>query len=127
MATSTVQSNLENNRAAANKKAAKTRNKMKARAVTGKTRAKTAESLSAQLYRQGRDAVSGAYDSAAKAGAKASRAMPDLRYNLDLRSRSQSLYSTMEAHPIVIGAVGLGVGMVLAALLPSTGKLRSRR
>jgi hypothetical protein len=98
---------------------------VKARAVSKRrARAEAPEGLGAQLYRQGRDAVSGVYDSAATVGARASKAMPKLRGNLHLRSRGQSIYSTMEEHPLVIGAVGLGVGMVLAALLPSAKNLR---
>jgi hypothetical protein len=108
------------------------KNAKPARAAKARAKRKSAlhnsesEGLGAQLYRQGREAMSGAYDSASKVGSRASKAMPSLRGNLDLRSRSQSLYQTMEEHPFVIGAVGLGVGMVLAAMLPSVDRLRHR-
>lgn len=128
MATSTMQNSTESMKGGTSKKAVAAKRKVQARTtVKGKTRPKSADGLSTQLYRQGRDAVSSVYDSAAKVGARAGRAMPDLRGNLDLRARSQSLYTTMEEHPFVIGAVGLGVGMVLAALLPSVSSPRRQR
>jgi hypothetical protein len=121
MATSTMQNTTETKRANAPKKAVKS--KVQARGSV-KRKGKAREGLTTQLYRQGRDAVSSAYDSAAKAGARASSAMPKLSGNLHLRSRSQSLYTMMEERPLVMGAVGLGVGMVLAALLPSLSSHR---
>ena len=128
MATSTMQNSTEGMKGSTAKKAVTAKRKVQARTtIKGKTRAKSSDGLSTQLYRQGRDAVSSVYDSAAKVGARAGRAMPDLRGNLDLRARSQSLYTTMEEHPFVIGAVGLGVGMVLAALLHSPGSQRHQR
>ena len=83
--------------------------------------------MTVNLSTQGKDAVSSVYDSAAKAGARASKAMPDLRVNLDLRSSSRSMYSMMEERPLVVGAVGLGVGMMLAALFPSVTGQRQQR
>lgn len=87
----------------------------------GGRKSSTAQSTSAQLYRQGRDAVTGAYDKAVKVG----RAVPQLAGST--RSRGQSVYSMMEDRPLMLGAVGLGVGMVIAALLPSmTGRSGNR-
>ena len=86
-----------------------------------------AEALASRLYREGRDAVSSAYDSASQAGVRARIALPKLRNKLHLRERSQSAYSMMEERPLVLGAVGLGVGMVLATLLPSLSSQRSKR
>jgi hypothetical protein len=123
MATSTMQNSTENMRGSTPRKAVKGKRKVQARGSV-KPKVKTHEGLTTQLYRQGREAVSSAYDSAAKAGARAGRAMPKLRENLHLRSRSQSLYTMMEERPLVMGAVGLGAGMVLAALLPSMGSHR---
>jgi hypothetical protein len=123
MATSTMQNRTESTRGSTPKKAVKSKRKVQARGSV-KPKVKTHEGLTTQLYRQGREAVSSAYDSAAKAGARAGGAMPKLRENLHLRSRSQSLYTMMEERPLVMGAVGLGAGMVLAALLPSMGSHR---
>ncbi len=116
MTTSAMQNISENKKGKLSKGSIKP--KVRARSNGKKTGAK-ADGLAAKLYHQGRDAVSSAYDSAAKAGAKASRALPHLPNDLHLRSRGQSFYTMMEERPIVMGAVGLGVGMVLAALLPS--------
>jgi hypothetical protein len=122
MATSTMQNSTESVRGSAPKKIA-TKRKVQARGSI-KRKGKASEGLTMQLYRQGRDGVSSAYDSAAKASARAGSAMPKLRGNLHLLSRSQSVYAMMEERPLVMGAVGLGVGMVLAALLPSMGSHR---
>jgi hypothetical protein len=123
MATSMMQNSTESMRGSAPKKAVKSKRKVQARGSV-KRKAKAREGLTTQLYRQGRDVVSSAYDSAAKASARAGSAMPKLGENLHLRSRSQSLYTMMEQRPLVMGAVGLGVGMVLAALLPSMSSHR---
>jgi hypothetical protein len=123
MATSTMQNSTESMRGSTPKKAVKGKRKVQARSIA-KRKVKAHEGLTTQLYRQGRDAVSSAYDSAAKAGARAGNAVPKLPGNLHLRSRSQSLYTMMEERPLVMGAVGLGVGMVLAALLPSMSNHR---
>ncbi len=127
MATSTMQNSTNNLKGNTSRKATKPRAAKARTAVSRKAKSKSVEGLSAQIYRQGRDAVSSVYDTASKAGARASRAMPDLRGNLDVRARGQSIYSSMEEHPLVIGAVGLGVGMVLAALLPSATANRHKR
>ena len=79
------------------------------------------------MYEQGKNAISSVYDSAAKAGARASKAMPNIRGSLDLRSRSRSVYAMMEERPLVLDAVGLGVGIMLAALLPLATVHRQQR
>ncbi len=96
--------------------------KSRTRAVKGGRRAADV-GVAANLYQQGREAVAGVYESAAQA----SRALPKLSKNMHLRERSQSAYLTMERHPLVLGVVGLGVGMVLAALLPSMSSHRGDR
>ncbi len=123
MATSTTQKNTDNLKAT-KPKAAKVGSTLKHKA---KAKARASTRPGAQIYRQGRDAVSGIYDSASKASARAKRGMPDLRSTLDVRAHSQSLYTTIEEHPFVMGAVGLGVGMVLAALLPSANAIGQKR
>lgn len=68
-----------------------------------------------KFLKQGRDALSGAYDQVSSA----SRSLPNMtRYVTDGRSR-QSITRMIEERPLVLGAVGLGIGMVLAALIPS--------
>ena len=115
MATSTVQSTSDTTKNIA-KKARGVKTKAKAgRPVGTKNRAKDAESMTSQIYRQGKDAMSGAYDTATKAR----RAMPRMPSARELREQGQSVYSMMEERPLVLGVVGLGVGIALAALLPS--------
>jgi hypothetical protein len=127
MVTATMPNTAEKSRAPTRAKVAKGKSRVKARS-SGKKRAKATvpEGLTAQVYRQGREAISGAYDTAASAGSRVRRGMPKLGGNLHLRSRGQSLYATMEEHPYVIGAVGLGVGMVLAAFMPMTSSYRRK-
>lgn len=123
MATTTTQNGTESTKGIKPRVSVKGKRKVQSRG-RGK---KAAEGLATRLYRSGKDAMSSAYDSAADAGMKAGRSLPKLRTNLHLRDRSQSLYTMMEERPLVMGAVGLGVGIVLAALLPSMGSSRSRR
>lgn len=127
MVTSTMQKSPDNLKDSISRKSTKPKIAKTRSTVKGKSKLKASERLRDQIYRQGREAVSTVYESASEVGARASRAMPDLRHNLNLRARSQSLYTTVEEHPLVIGAVGLGVGMVLAALLPSANTTRHKR
>jgi hypothetical protein len=85
------------------------------RTASTKSRARQSESATGQLFRQGKDAVTGVYQSASKAR----RAMSKLPKARDIRERGQSMYSMMEQRPLVMGAVGLGIGIALATLLPS--------
>ena len=120
MATSTPQAASESSKRPVAKKASAQKRKSSTRR---KVSASSREGMTSQLYRQGRDAVSSAYDTVSKAG----RALPSMPDGLHLRSRGQSIYAMMEERPLVIGAVGLGVGMLLAALLPSLAHHRSPR
>lgn len=130
MVSTTVQSNTTANKGGAPKKARSGKRKVasRARAANGRSRTRRArgassnrsQGMTAQLYRQGRDMVSGAYETAAKAG----RSMPR---SIGLRARGKSAYSMLEERPLVMGAVGIGVGMVLGALLPSMTSHRGRR
>jgi hypothetical protein len=78
--------------------------------------------MASQFYQQGRDAVTGSYDSAVKAG----RSFPQMAKSLRRSTRDQSFYTMLEERPLVLGAVGLGVGMVVAAILPSMTSHRGR-
>lgn len=126
MATTTMQNSTETKKGDVSKRAIKAKRKLQTRGSV-KSKTKSVESLTTQIYRQGRDAVSGAYDTAAKASTRASQALPKLRRDLNLRARSQSVYTLVEERPLVLGALGLGVGMVLAALLPSLTRHRDHR
>lgn len=126
MTTTTLSNSPENTKGSSSKKSLKGAGKAKTSAKV-QSKSKVTDSLTTKLYRQGKDAASTVYETAALAGAKASNALPDLPKNLNLRSRSQSLYQMMEERPLVMGAVGLGVGMVLAALLPSVSSHNQKR
>lgn len=108
-------------------KARKKKRAVKLRSTSNGARRKTkrsaSEGMATQLYRQGRNAVTGAVESGMDMG----RSIPKLGRSLHIRERGQSVYSMMEERPFVMGAVGLGVGMVLAALLPSMSKYNRNR
>jgi hypothetical protein len=100
--------------AVARKRRSTARSKQSARANGRSASSHTAS----QLLKQGRGALSGAYDQVASAG----RAFPDMtRYVTDSRKR-QSITHMIEERPLMVGAIGLGIGMVLAALMPSMRK-----
>jgi hypothetical protein len=124
MATTSTQTGTDT-QAKARKKKRSTKARVTATANGGRRKTARARSngMAAELYRQGRDAVSGAYES----GLEMSRAVPKLGKKLHIRSRGQSVYSMMEERPLVMGAVGLGVGMVLATLLPSMSRYGRNR
>jgi uncharacterized membrane protein YedE/YeeE len=71
------------------------------------------------LLQKGRDTVSGLYDGAAKTAKRVQRILPKLPRDLRMTSGRQSVYTMFEEHPLVVGAVGVGVGIALASLLPS--------
>jgi hypothetical protein len=123
MATISTQNSTDKMKGHGSKKAAQTKRGRQARS----RKSKTTGGLAAQLYQKGKDAVSSAYDSAAQVGARTTKALPDFRGTLDLRPNGRSVYTMMEERPLVVGAVGVGVGMVLAALLPSLTSHRQRR
>jgi hypothetical protein len=64
-----------------------------------------------QLLRQGKRVVNKAYDWAGDAG----RAVPRLTKQLRLPQRSDLDDLT---NPLVVGAIGLGIGVVLGTLMP---------
>jgi hypothetical protein len=76
------------------------------------------------LMSGGRSALNQAYSLAEQAGSAGSRAMrnmPDTR----------SLQTMMDERPLLLGAVGLGIGVLIGAMLPSmhgsSGHQRGRR
>lgn len=123
MATSTVQSTPDTVKDIAKKSRSVKRTVKAGRPVGAKKRSKKTESMTSQLFRQGKDAVSGAYETAAKAG----RALPKMPSSRELRQQGHTVYTMMEERPLVMGAVGLGVGIALAALLPSMRSSGKRR
>jgi hypothetical protein len=122
MATSTIQSSSETPKAPS-KKARTVKRNAGSGVTKGRSRNKNSESMTSKIIRQGKDAVSGAYDTAAKAR----RSMPKMPSARELRDSGHSVYSMMEERPLVLGAVGLGVGIALAALLPSLKHNDNRR
>jgi hypothetical protein len=122
MVTTSVQSSNQGMKGGSSKKAKSPKRKAQgARSANKNASSHNSESMTSHLYRQGRDAVAGAYESAVKAG----HYMPQLSSNL--KSRRHSVYAMIEERPLVMGAVGLGVGMVLATLLPSISHHRNQR
>jgi len=76
-------------------------------------------SSSDQALRQGRRAIAKAYDWADEA----THMVPRLR---DLRlPRRGDFGAIREANPLLLGAVGLGIGIVLASLMPSRFSARA--
>jgi hypothetical protein len=123
MANSATQNSSDTVKTTGARKAGGGKRKVAKAGSSSKARSKAQHENSSSLYQQGRDALSGAYDTASKAG----RSLPKLSGELHLRQRGQSLYTMMEERPLVLGAVGLGVGIVLATLLPSMSHSRSHR
>lgn len=123
MANSATQSSSDTAKITGARKAGSGNRKVAKAGTSSKGHRNIQDKKSSNLYQQGRNALSGAYDTAAKAG----RSLPKLSGELHLRERGQSLYTMMEERPLVIGAVGLGVGIVLATLLPSLSHPRSHR
>ncbi len=123
MANSATQNSSDTVKKPGARKARSATRKVAKAGSSSKGRRKVQNGHSSSLYQQGRDALSGAYDTAAKAG----RSLPKLSGDLHLRERGQSVYAMMEERPLVMGAVGLGVGIVLATLLPSMNHPRSHR
>jgi hypothetical protein len=73
------------------------------------------QTTAVEFLKQGRSVLSGAYDQVSHA----TQSLPHAaRYVTDPRKR-RSITRMMEERPLMVGAVGLGIGMVLAALLPS--------
>jgi hypothetical protein len=91
----------------------KSARKTRARKVAKRRRRSTPEvqGRAEQLLRQGKRVVNKAYDWAGDAG----RAVPRLTKQLRLPQRSDLDDFT---NPLVVGAIGLGIGVVLGTLMP---------
>jgi hypothetical protein len=91
----------------------KSARKTRARKVAKRRRRSSAEvqGRAEQLFRQGKRVVNKAYDWAGDAG----RAVPRLTKQLRLPQRSDLDDLT---NPLVVGAIGLGIGVVLGTLMP---------
>jgi hypothetical protein len=97
------------------------RSKVRSRRSTTARRSRNANlrSQNDQVLRQGRRVIDRAYDWAGEA----TSAMPRFR---DLRlPRRSDLSAITEANPLLLGAVGLGLGIVLGSLMPSRFSARS--
>ncbi len=117
MVNTSTQTSSDTAKSAVPKKSTSSKRKVSARknGSSAKSRGKNSQGMTAKLYRQGRDVMESAYDAASGIGSS----LPKISGNLDLRKRGQSIYSAVENKPLIFGAVGLGVGIVLAALMPS--------
>jgi hypothetical protein len=125
MVNTAIQNSTDSAKPAARKKSApaKRKNASRKAVVSAKARNGNSKGISSKLYRQGRKAVAGVYDAANTLGSS----LPSMPRNLHLRERGQSMYDMVENKPLVFGVVGLGVGMVIAALLPSMHNRNSHR
>lgn len=125
MVNTSVQNNSGPVKTGSVKKASATKRKAGPRknGVAAKGRRKAAEGVTASLYRQGRNAVDGVYNAASGIGS----ALPKIPRQLHLRERGQAVYGSIEGNPLIYGAVGLGVGILIAALLPSMHSRNSHR
>jgi hypothetical protein len=103
--------------------AAKRKTASRKNGISVKSRAKNSQGAASRLFRQGRSVVETAYDTASDV----SSSLPKISRNLHLRERGQTVYDMVENRPLIFGAVGLGVGVVIAALLPSTKRRSSKR
>ena len=83
-------------------------------------RAKTVASEESVLVR-GKKVLGDAYSRASEAGNGLHHSLA----NLSVPS-PRSLQTFAEEKPLVVGAVGIGVGMILGAVLPSIGRMASR-
>lgn len=70
-----------------------------------------------KLLSRGKQALGGAYEWAESAG----RSLPSISDKIHMPStrRAQSM---MEDNPLMVGALGLGLGLALAAMMPLTGR-----
>jgi hypothetical protein len=125
MVNSSALNNSDMGKSHAPKKAATSKRKASSRKSASSTRSRSNKSngVTAKLYRTGRNAMAGAYDAASAVGSN----LPKIPSNLHLKERGQSVYSMVENKPLIYGAVGLGVGVVLAALIPSMHGRNSNR
>jgi hypothetical protein len=125
MVNTSVQTNTDKAKPGSPKRTAVQKRKSAARknGKSAKSRSRTQMGVTESVYRHGRNAVTGAYKSASEMGGS----LPKMARNMHLRERGQSMYDMVEKKPLVFGAVGLGVGMVIAALLPSMGNRNSHR
>lgn len=125
MVNTSAQTSSDTAKSAVPKKSTSPKRKASARknGISAKNRGKNAQGMTAKLYRQGRNVMEGAYDAASGIGSS----LPKISGNLHLRQRGQSMYSAVENKPLIFGAVGLGVGIVLAALMPSMSNRGTHR
>jgi hypothetical protein len=96
----------------------------KRRASRSSRRPSTLVGKAADFIAQSREPVGNAYQWASKA---ASRALPEAARRLPSQSKIQSI---MEERPLVLGAIGLGIGALIGVMLPNalaSGKPAARR
>lgn len=118
MVTNTTQDTSKVLKAEALKKIRGIKAKPKSFKRSRKTKANgsTANNITGQAYRSGKNVLVSAYHSAEEVSSKVRRAMP--RLNLSSRGLSRSVHTVIEDRPVVLGMIGFGVGVALAAIIP---------
>jgi len=99
------------------------RAKTGSRASASRRRSRNANlrnSTTDQVVRQGKRVIDRAYDWAGEATSAVPRFARDLRL-----PRRSDFGAITEANPLLLGAVGLGLGIVLASLMPNRFSARS--
>jgi hypothetical protein len=79
------------------------------------SRAKSRSFDASGLMRQGRQAFNDAYNQVAST----TRAIPKAARRMGNGANRESLVRMIEDRPLMLGAVGLGIGMMLAAIIPT--------
>jgi hypothetical protein len=83
-----------------------------------RTNGRASSASTTKLLNQGRQAFTGAYDQAVSAGRSLRSSIGSSSWP-SVVDRRKSITSMIEENPLVMGAVGLGIGMVLGAMMPS--------
>jgi hypothetical protein len=83
-----------------------------------RTNGRASSTSTTKLLNQGKQAFTGAYDQAVSAGRSLRSSIGSSRWP-SVVDRRKSITSMIEENPLVMGAVGLGIGMVLGAMMPS--------
>ncbi len=101
---------------AATKRAKPTRGKAGSRKA-GRQDGNGYSATASRLLSQGREALGGAYEWAADGASRAGRALPRVPY--DRLPDQRAMQSFIEDRPLVLGAIGLGIGAMIGMMLPA--------
>ena len=105
--------------------------KVKAKSFNRRKKTKSNDSMvyniTGQAYRTGKNVLASAYHSAGEVGSKVRRAMPGLPSALNKRGLNRSMQNVIEDRPVVLGVIGFGIGVALAAVIPMFSHQRNSR